>query len=51
MGEKKMQILGPGNINTLVRKAQELNIKKEDVVQFIQLPNGFVLIYFSDGRE
>lgn len=42
-----MQILGPANINTLVREAQELNIKKEDVVQFVQLPNGFVLIYFG----
>lgn len=46
-----MQILGPGNINALVRKAQELNIQKEDIVQFVQLPNGFVLIYFGDGRK
>lgn len=49
MGEKKMQILGPANIKTLVREAQELNIQKEDVVEFIQLPNGFVLIYY--GRD
>lgn len=47
MGEKKMQILGPGKISSLVKEAQELLIKREDVVQFIELPNGFVLIYFG----
>lgn len=42
-----MQILGPGNLNSIVREAQELLIKREDVVQFVELPNGFVLIYFG----
>lgn len=42
-----MQTLGPANINTLVREAQELNIQKEDVLQIVELPNGFVLIYFG----
>lgn len=47
MGEKKMRYVGPATINQIVKTAQDLLIKREDVVEFIQLPEGFVLIYFG----
>ena len=47
--EKKMSILGPtNNLKTIVRSANELMIKREDVVEFIQHKDGtFSLIYFG----
>lgn len=47
--EKKMMLLGPtNNLKVLIREANELMIKKEDVVEFIQHKDGtFSLIYFG----
>lgn len=49
MGEKRMRILGPtDNIKTIVKEANDLLIKKEDVVEFIQHKDDtFSLIYFG----
>lgn len=49
MGEKKMQILGPAsNLKTIIREANDLLVKREDVVEFIQHRDGtFSLIYFG----
>lgn len=47
--EKKMMMIGPvNNLNTLIRGANEMMIKKEDVVKLIQHSDGtFSLIYFG----
>ena len=47
--EKKMQILGPtNNLKVLIKEANALSIKKEDVVEFIQHKDGtFSIIYFG----
>ena len=47
--EKKMSILGPtNNLKTIIKGANELMIKREDVVEFIQHKDGtFSLIYFG----
>lgn len=48
MGEKVMKILGPANnIATLVKGANEKEIKKEDIVEILSIPNGYMLIYFG----
>jgi hypothetical protein len=47
--EKKMSILGPtNNIKVLIKEANSLLIKKEDIVTFIQhKDNTFSLVYFG----
>lgn len=45
--EKKMTATNPGTINQIVREAREKMIKREDVVDIIQTPNGFILVYFG----
>ena len=47
--EKRMQMLGPtSNLKVLIKEANDLLIKKEDIVDFIQHRDGtFSLIYFG----
>lgn len=45
--EKKFQTIQASNINKLVSGANELGIKKEDIVDIITIPNGYILIYFG----
>lgn len=45
--EKKMRLIQAENLNQLVKKANELSIEQEDVVQFVTIDNGFILIYFG----
>lgn len=45
--EKKMRLIQAKNLNQLVKGANELGIKQEDIVQFITIDNGFILIYFG----
>lgn len=45
--EKKFQTIQASNINKLVSRANELGIKKEDIVDIITIPNGYILIYFG----
>lgn len=47
--EKRMQMLGPtNNLKVLIKEANDLLIKKEDIVDFIQHRDGtFSLIYFG----
>ena len=47
--EKKMRMLGPtNNLNVLIKEANDLLIKKEDIVDFIQHRDGtFSIIYFG----
>ena len=47
MGEKIMRILKADNLNSLVRGANELSIKQEDIVQFVTIPNGYILVYYG----
>lgn len=48
MGEKKMKTLGPApSIARLVKGANEELIKKEDIVEILPVPNGYMLIYFG----
>lgn len=45
--EKKMRLIQAENLNQLVKKANDLGVKQEDVVQFVTIDNGFILIYFG----
>jgi hypothetical protein len=47
--EKKMSILGPtNNLKVLIKEANSLLIKKDDIVDFIQHRDGtFSIIYFG----
>lgn len=47
--EKRMHMLGPtNNLKVLIREANDLLIKKEDIVEFIQHTDGtFSIIYFG----
>lgn len=49
MGGKQMKMLGPtNNLKVLIKEANDLLIKREDVVEFIQHKDGtFSLIYFG----
>jgi hypothetical protein len=45
--EKKFQTIQASNINKLVAGANELGLKKGDIVNIITIPNGYILIYFG----
>lgn len=45
--EKKLQTIQASNINKLVAGANELKLKKEDIVDIVAIPNGYILIYFG----
>ena len=46
--EKKMLMLGPtNNLKVLIKEANDLLIKKEDIVDIVTIPNGYILIYFG----
>lgn len=45
--EKKLQIIQASNINKLVSGANELGIQKDDIVDIVTIPNGYILIYFG----
>ena len=44
---KKLQTIQAANINKLITVANELEIKKEDIVDIVTIPNGYILIYFG----
>ena len=46
MGKKFRTIQAP-NISKLITGANELGIQKEDIVDIITIPNGYILIYFG----
>ena len=45
--EKKFQTIQASNINKIVTGANELGLKKEDIVDIVTIPNGYILIYFG----
>lgn len=47
MGEKKLRLIGPGTINQVIKDANEHLVQKEDIVEFITLPNGYILVYYG----
>ena len=47
MGEKKLRLIGPGTLNQVIKEANELLVKKEDIVEFVILPNGITLVYYG----
>lgn len=47
MGEKKLRIIGPGTLNQVIKDANENLVQKEDIVEFITLPNGYILVYYG----
>ena len=42
-----MRLLKADKLSTLVKGANELYIKQEDIVQFVTIPNGYVLVYYG----
>lgn len=47
MGEKKLSIVGPGTLKQVVKEANELLVKKEDIVELMPLGDSFVLVYYG----
>lgn len=45
--EKEIKTIQASNINKIVAGANEIGIKKEDIVDIITIPNGYILIYFG----
>lgn len=45
--EKKLNAFQASSINKLMSGANELELKKEDIVDIITIPNGYILIYFG----
>lgn len=45
--EKELKTIQASNINKIVAGANELGITKEDIVDIITIPNGYILIYFG----
>ena len=45
--EEVMKTIGPGNINQIVAEVNNKGISKSDIVDIVQVPNGFILIYFG----
>jgi hypothetical protein len=45
--EETIKIIGPGTIRQVVNDANTKNVKKGDVISFVQVPNGYMLIYFG----
>lgn len=45
--EKKMKFLKATSVYKLVEGANEIKLKKEDVVELVQLPDCYILIYFG----
>lgn len=45
--EKKLKMLQASSINKIVTGANEIGIKKEDIVDIVTIPNGYILIYFG----
>lgn len=45
--EKKMKFLKATSVYKLVEGANEIKLKKEDVVELVQLPDCYILIYFD----
>ena len=44
---KKLLTNQASNINKIVAGANELGIQKEDIVDIVTIPNGYILIYFG----
>lgn len=48
MGEKKLKIIGPGYLSQVIKEANELLVKKEDIVKLMDFKNdSFVLVYYG----
>ena len=45
--EKKLKTLQASSINRIIARANEIGIKKEDIVDIVTIPNGYILIYFG----
>lgn len=45
--EKKLKTFQASSINKIIAGANEIGIKKEDIVDIITIPNGYILIYFG----
>ena len=45
--EEVMKTIGPGNINQIVAEANRIGVSKGNVVDIVQVSNGFILIYFG----
>lgn len=45
--EKELKTVQATTINKLIVGANELGIKKEDIVDIVTIQNGYILIYFG----
>lgn len=45
--DEVLKMIGPGNLNQVISEANKNDVRKGDIVDIIELPNGFVLIYFG----
>lgn len=47
MGDKKLRVIGPGTLSQVIKEANEQSIQKEDIVEFVVLPQGVFLVYYG----
>lgn len=45
--EKTLKTIQATTISKLIAGANEYGLKKEDIVDIITIPNGYILIYFG----
>lgn len=45
--EEVIKTIGPGNINQIVAEANRIGVSKGNIVDIVQVSNGFILIYFG----
>jgi hypothetical protein len=45
--EKTLKTIQATTISKLIAGANEYELKKEDIVDIITIPNGYILIYFG----
>lgn len=46
---KVMTAISSTNIRQLVTKANNLNVKREDIVSLVKENGSFILVYYKDG--
>ena len=47
MGDKKLRVIGPDTLNQVIKESNEQSIQKEDIVEFVVLPQGVFLVYYG----
>lgn len=47
MGEKRLRLIGPGKLLQVIKEANDLLVKKEDIVEIKNINEEFIMIYYG----